>query len=217
MTDLKFMTIKDMLTINGANFVPGLVPASLSIKGLLFQQATEVYINGVQAPEFIVISDHELLAQVPLGMEKSVISQISVLAETPSRDRSSVMHFEIGKTFKPLRGIERLIQYFCKVLLQTPGSDRFQPTVGGGLLALIGQNVERGSGQSLAASVSGSVARARDQVISIQGKISRTPPDERLLNATTEAVGFDASTTTVAARVSVTAVSGSQAVANLTF
>lgn len=217
MTDLKVIAIKDLLPVTGANFIPGMVPASLNITGQLLSQASEVYINGVLSPEFMSISDSQLIAQVPTGMENSIITQLAVLAETPSTDRSSVLHFELGKTFKPLRGIERLIQFFCKVLLQTPGSDKFNPTIGGGLLALTGQSVENGAGQSLTAAVSGAIARTRDQIISIQSKIPRTPPDERLLSALTEAVGYDAATTTIAARVSISAVSGRQAVANLTF
>jgi len=216
-TDLKLMSIKDLLPITGTSFVQGLVPRSISIKGLLFSQAQEVFINGSPSPEFMAVSDQEIIAQIPFGMENSTISQLAVLAESPSKDRSSLLHFEIGKTFKPLRGIERLVQLFCKILMQTPGSDRFAPSIGGGLLALAGQNIDKGEGKALSASISGAVSRTRDQIIGIQNKLPRTPPDERLLNASTEAVGFDASTTTAAARVSLTAVSGRQAVANLTF
>jgi len=217
MIDLKIISIRDLLPVTGASFLKGMTPVSLELKGDLFNQASEVLINGIPSPEFISLSDSRIIAQVPIGLEGSVINQLAVIAESPSKNRSSLLNFTIGKSIKPLSGIQRLVQLFCKILLQTPGSDKFDPSLGAGLLGLLGQTSSIGGAQSITAAISNAVTKARDQILTLQNNIPRIPPDERLLNASTEAVGFDPNTTTAMARVSLTALSGREAVANLTF
>lgn len=216
MRDIKILTIRDLLPIVKVEFVANLVPLSLTIIGEKMEQATTVYINDVEAPEFLVVSKNRLVAQVPSSEVKSVINKVAVVAEKPSADRNSLLHFEMPGTFRSFQGIERLVQHFCKLLLQSPGSDKFSPNEGGGLLKIVGRNVSRGDSKSLQASVVTAVSRTRDQILSRQAKNSRIPSDERLLSASTEAVGFDVATTTLRARIALSAVSGRQAVANLT-
>lgn len=216
MRDIKVLTIRDLLPIVKVEFVANFVPLSLTIIGEKMDQATTVYINDVEAPEFLVVSKNRLVAQVPGSEVRSVINKVAVVAEKPSADRSSLLHFEMAGTFRSFQGIERLVQHFCKLLLQSPGSDKFSPDEGGGLLKIVGRNVSRGDSKSLQAAVVTAVSRTRDQILSRQAKNSRIPSDERLLSATTEAVGFDVATTTLRARIALSAVSGRQAVANLT-
>ena len=216
MKDLKILTIRDLLPISKVDFVANITPLSLNIVGEKLDQATLVLINDVEAPEYVVVSRNRIIAQVPSSETLSIISKVVVVAEKPSADRSSLLHFEMLGTFRSLQGVERLVQHFCKMLLQSPGSDKFSPGDGGGLLKIVGRNVSRGDSKSLQASVVGAVSRTRDQLLSRQASNSRIPSDERLLSATTEAVGFDVATTTLRARIALSAVSGRQAVANLT-
>ena len=216
MKDIKILTIRDLLPISKVEFVANLVPLSLTIIGERLDQATTVYINDVESPEFVVSTKSRIIAQVPDSEVKSIISKVAVVAEKPSANRSSLLHFEMPGTFKSLQGIERLVQHFCKMLMQSPGSDKFSPNEGGGLLKIVGRNVSRNDSKSLQASVVGAVSRTRDQILSRQASNSRIPSDERLLSVTTEAVGFDVATTTLRARIALSAVSGRQAVANLT-
>jgi len=123
----------------------------------------------------------------------------------------------VGRSIKGLSGIERLVQMFTKLALQTPGKDKFRPTLGGGLMALAGQNVVVNSQTSLSSLAVSAIARTRDQVISLQNQVPRIPPDERLLSADVLNVGYDTNSTTLAMRVGITAQSGQQAVTNLTF
>jgi hypothetical protein len=217
MTDIKVIAIKDLLKITSAQVALGLSPKSLDIQGLDFLQATSVEINGIEAPEFMIISDFRLLAQVPSGQKNSVINSIAVFAEKPAPNRSSVFLFEVGRSFKGLKGLERLVQMFTKIALQTPGKDKFRPTLGGGLLALAGQNITQDAQSTLSASAVSAIGRTKDQVVSLQNRVPRIPPDERLLTASVLGVGFDVNTTTLALRVSITAQSGRQAVTNLSF
>jgi hypothetical protein len=214
--DIKLLTIRDLLPISKVEFVRDFTPLSLAIIGEKMDQATTVYINDVEAPEFVVMSRNRIMAQVPSSEVLSIINKVVVVAEKPSADRSSLLHFEMLGTFRSLQGIERLVQHFCKLLLQSPGSDKFIPAEGGGLLKIVGRNVSKNDSKSLQASVVGAVSRTRDQILTRQASNSRIPSDERLLSASTEAVGYDAATTTLRARIALSAVSGRQAVANLT-
>jgi hypothetical protein len=217
MTDLKVLSIKDVLPITAVEYSTKVTPLSILIQGENFDQATEVYINDLVAPEFMILSSNRIIAQVPDSARNSILRQITVLAEKPSTKRNSLLHFDIGISFKGLKGIERMVQFFCKLLLQTPGSDKFNPEDGGGLLTAIGKNVSKNDKRSAQMLASSAVLRTRDQILTKQSQASRIPADERLLDAITEAVGFDPETTTLTVRVALTAASGRQAVANLTF
>jgi phage baseplate assembly protein W len=216
MFDVKLLTIRDLLPVSKVTYAK-VSPPTLDIYGQKFSEASIVQINDLDSPEFMILSDNRILAQIPDGQSNSQVHKVTVLADTPSTKRSSQLHFEMGKSFYSLAGIEKLVQIFCKILLQSPGSDSFNPTIGGGLLALVGMNVERDAERTLVAAALSAVSRAKDQVVSMQSKNKRIPKDERLLAASVEAAGYDPNTTTLAVRVYLTAASGKQAVANLTF
>lgn len=217
MTDVKVLAIKDLLQVTGASNVLGISPRTLDIQGVQFLQATSVEINGLLSPEFMILSDSRLFAQVPNGQQSSPITSIAVYADVPSPTRSSVFLFEVGPSISGLTGLERLVQMFIKIALQTPGKDKFRPTIGGGLLALAGQNIGSDGQTSLSASAVSAIGRTRDQIVALQNQVPRIPPDERLLSASVLGVGFDATTTTLALQVGITAQSGQQAVTNLSF
>lgn len=217
MIDIKVIAIKDILVVNRVIQVPNFSPRTLEIYGEKMLQADEVYINDLPSPEFVKVSNTRLLAQVPTSQARSVIRSVSILALRPSPDRKSLLHFEVGRTLSGIKGLQKLIQYYCKILIQTPGSDRFHPDEGGGLLSLVGQLVGKKNSSAMSAAVATAVNRARDQVIAKQGRITRIPPDERLLRADLQAIGYNPNTTSLAARVSIGAVSGREAVTNLTF
>lgn len=216
MIDIKILNIRDLLFISGVSFATSVSPLSLLISGDRMDEASVVYINDIEAPEFAVLSKNRLLAQVPTSERSSILRKVAVVANTPSVNRSSLIHFEVGKTVKGITGIEKLVQAYCKQLIQTPGTDRFRPDEGGGLLKLVGGNVSQGDTKNLQASVIGAISRARDQLLARQNLDRRIPADERLLTVTAQAVGFDATTTTLTASIALSAVSGQQAVANLT-
>lgn len=216
MIDLQILTIRDLLPITKVEFAPNVNPPSVIIQGERLDQATSVFINDIEVSEFAVLSVNRLLAGIPVSEQSSILRKIAVIATVPAVNRSSLLHFEVTSTVRRIAGLEKLIQAYCKQLIQTPGTDRFRPNDGGGLLKLTGRNVSKGDARSIQASVVGAINRARDQLIARQNTDRRIPADERLLTATASAVGFDALTTTLTASISLSAVSGKQAVANLT-
>ena len=217
MLDIKIIAIKDILPVNRVGFVPDFSPLSLKIDGSGFLEANEVHINDIPSPEFMVLSGGTLIAQVPDSQVRSKIRSVTVFSTVPTPTRSSILRFEVGRTVSSLQGLEKLVQLFTKLLLQTPGSDLFNPEDGGGVLSIVGRVVGKRDTSPLSASLVSAVNRTRDQLIAKQNQITRIPPDERLLRADTQAVGFNPNTSTLAARISVGAVSGRTAVANLTF
>ena len=216
MKDIKIIAIKDILTVTRAERVPNFQPATLALIGLKFLQADEVVINDIPAKEFMVMSSTKILAQIPDSQVRSTIRRVTVYATRPFPDRKSQLRFEVGG-IASLQGLERLVQHFTKILIQTPGSDSFNPTEGGGVLSLIGTVVGRKDSTALRAAIVSAVGRARDQIVTKQSRNPQISPDERLLRADTVAVGFDPNTSTLAARITLGAVSGREAVANLTF
>ncbi len=216
MIDIKILIIRDLLPISTVEIASGVFPISLLITGDRLDQANQVLVNDIESTEFVVLSANRLLVKIPVSEINSTIRKITVIANIPSTNRKSILHFEVGSSFKSIKGLEKLIQAFCKLLIQTPGSDRFRPDEGGGLMKLVGRNVSKGGVSNLQASVVGAVSRTRDQFLSRQGPNRRIPSDERLLTVTTESVGFDTNTTTLSARIFLSAVSGKIAVANLT-
>lgn len=216
MIDLQILTIRDLLPITQVDFAARVIPLSVIIQGDRLDQASSVFINDIEAPEFAVLAPNRIIAQIPSTQRSSILRKVAVIATVPAVNRRSLLLFEITSSVRKISGIEKLIQAYCKQLVQTPGTDRFRPADGGGLLKLVGRNVSRGDSKNLQASVIGAINRARDQLIARQNVDRRIPADERLLTATAEAVGFDSLTTTLTASISLSAVSGKQAVANLT-
>lgn len=217
MIDIKVILIRDILPVNRVSYVPNFSPLSLIIEGTQLQQANDVLINGIDSPEFMIISNNKIVAQVPDSQVDSRLNSVTVIATKPSADRTSILYLDAGRSFTKLEGIEKLVQYFTKVLIQNPGSDIFNPTEGGGVLSLVGRVVAKSDNTSLPAAIVAAVNQTRDQILAKQNKIQRIPSDERLLRADAQAVGFNPSTTSLAARISIGAASGRDAVANLTF
>lgn len=217
MIDLRILTIRDLLPVTQVEFAASITPLSVIIHGERLDQASSVFLNDAEAPEFAVLSVNRIVAQVPASERSSILRKVAVIATVPAINRRSLLLFEVTSSIRGISGIEKLVQAYCKQLIQTPGTDRFRPDDGGGLMKLIGRNVSKGDTKNLQASVIGAISRARDQLIARQNTDRRIPADERLLTVSADAVGFDALTTTLTASISLSAVSGKQAVANLTF
>lgn len=216
MIDLQILTIRDILQVTKVDFAAKVIPPSIIIQGDRLDQASSVFINDIESPEFAVLAPNRIVAQIPTGELSSILRKVAVIATVPAMNRRSLLLFEVTSSIRKISGIEKLVQAYCKQLVQTPGTDRFRPTEGGGLLKLIGRNVSKGDSKNLQASVIGAINRSRDQLISRQNIDRRIPADERLLTVTADAVGFDPLTTTLTASISLSAVSGKQAIANLT-
>jgi len=199
---VRFRDLVQVLSI--PRFVPGLIPPALEVKGEDFRTVERVLINEQTSPEFIIINQKTLYVQVPEAIEK--INTIEVLSSGFTRSTaSSKLSYEFGPKTRKVEGLLKLMQLFIKWLLQTPGSDIFNPERGGGLLALAG---DLGSGTRVD-TIMGAVTRAVDSTVSqmraTQINAIGLPLTEQLLSA--EIMDFDIFERQMEARVKVQLVS----------
>lgn len=189
MIDLQVIEVRDLLPITKVSIVEGSNPATLLVEGIDFNSAHTVYVNNVKAVTVAVISSTIMTVVVPFELVIP-INSVAVVSNRLTQTERSKITFGIGDQPKPVQGIERLIQKFLKVMLQSPGRDIWSPNVGGGLLDLVGKTFGKGSNgvtaaasSSLAADMQIAVDRARRHVISVQANSPSTSVSERLLYA----------------------------------
>lgn len=206
---VRFRDLVEVLSI--PRFVPGVSPPAIEIKGEDFRSVERVVINSQNASDFIIVNQKTLYVQIPGSISR--ISSVEVLSSKFTRTtKASKLSYEIGPKTRKVSGILKLMQLFTKWLLQTPGSDIFNPERGGGLLTLAGS---MGSGRSMD-SVIGSVSRAVQSTVSqmraAQINVSGLPLSEQLLSA--DIIDFDIFERQMEARVkvSITSMAGDEAV-----
>lgn len=187
MRDIKITSIRVFLPITPPVYRISDSPPSIRILGSRFSEARYVYLNDIEVIVFAIISDGELIAQIPDLIGNNPITKVVVAGESFTAQETNLLHFDLGNTFRSLSGLQRLVQHFVKVLLQAPGSNKFNPLQGGGLLKMIGQNTIN-EGKSVVADVIDSVTRTKNDIISDQNKDKNIPMDERLLNVTIDNV-----------------------------
>lgn len=190
MIDLQVIEIRDLLKVLGVRPVPMSDPPALDIRGIDFQHADEVLINDVKSPSVVIASNNQLLAQIPENEEISIIRSIIIVSNRLTRTDRSKINFRLSDSPKMVDGMERLIQTFLKILLQTPGSDIFVPDAGGGLLRALGKQIGKPSSATIASDVHLGVTRTRQQLMQLQAKESALALTERLLYARVQRAVF---------------------------
>lgn len=182
MVDLQIIEIRDLLTVKRFKIAQGVVPRSIEVFGIDLRSVREVRINETRSPSVVVISNNRLLAQVP---EQIVaIRSLVAISNKLTNTKRSMIQFKLGDTTSFTSGLERLVQVFLKILLQTPGTDAFNPLLGGGVLAAAGKLSQNPSNaSSVAADVSQGVDRTRKQLIAIQAHDPALAVSEKLLYA----------------------------------
>ena len=147
------------------------------------------------------------------GRGKNIVSVVS--SKFTRTNKSSQLTFEIGDKSRAVEGMQKLMQLFTKWMLQSPGSDIFNPERGGGLQELVGVvSTSRNMGPILA-TVTRAVQNTVTQIRSAQIKFPQLPLNERLLSA--EVVDLDVfeAQMTARLRVSLQSVAGPRAVAEV--
>lgn len=189
MIDIQVIEIRDVLPVKEVSIVPGVNPPTLLILGRGFQTAHRVFINDFESPNVFIINSTSLTAEVPFDLVVNINSIVVVSSRLTDTERSRIT-FGLSDQPKPVQGIERLIQKFLKVMLQTPRRDIWSPKIGGGLLDMVGKTFGKGSegvmaaaSSTLAADMQVAVDRTRRQIISLQANSPQTAATERLLYA----------------------------------
>lgn len=182
MVDLQVIEIRDVLKVTGVRPVVGFSPRTVQVFGKDFRNVYEVLVNDAVSPSVFVITNQEMLVQVPPSLGRAPVRTVQAISNKLTNTDRSKITFRIGDTTHGISGMERLIQTFIKMLLQTPGRDIFAWKLGGGVLRSVARQTTRGGG-SMVADLTVGVERVSRQLMNLQSANSSLPLSERLLFA----------------------------------
>jgi hypothetical protein len=189
-------------------------PRFLFITGDDFSAVESVEIENALAPSFVVISPHQLIAELPNGVTAADVTRVMVLSRQLVLTDDSILRFKLSKRPSKVSGILKLVQLFTKLLLTTPGTDIFRKKVGGSLMAMLGKNTGKKDADKLTADFSMAVAVVTRQLIAAQAVQPQLNPSERLLSANVASVRFDTATTTLLGTIELVSHAGKTAIVN---
>jgi hypothetical protein len=180
MKDVKIAHLKNSLKVSSVSKISS-NPPILKIIGEKFNTATDILLDGIYARQWVAISDKEILLYIPVTFSNKTIGTIAVVSDELIPNVPNLTFFEVGSRVRKIEGIQKLVQQFTKILLQTPGSNKFQP-VGGGLLSIIGKNTMSDDRTARTDIING-INRTKSYLISIQNNNKDLPLSEKLLDA----------------------------------
>lgn len=193
MDGLRLIKLLDVVPVISARTAIGVFPRSIIVQCQSLENIDSVLFNGILAPEFVVYSETELIAQVPSSIEDAVITDVVVLSATPTMTHRSLIDLTIGDRVGRINGNQRLLQTFIRILLRTTGSNIFHKQLGGSLYARVGANID----PRMAADIAISIDNTKKQIIAAQTPVASIPKSERLLAAEIAGITPDAGNTTV--------------------
>ncbi len=179
MKDIKVARLKNALTLSKITRISNNPPV-LKLEGEKFNTATDIIMDGVYCHQWISISDKEILASVPATFSNKTIASIAVVTEELIPNTPNLIFFEAGPRVKSVEGIQKLIQNFVKILMQSPSSNKFQ-AVGGGLLKLSGMNMVSDDRTARSDIING-ISRAKNYLLTAQAPNKQLPLAEKLLD-----------------------------------
>jgi hypothetical protein len=213
--DIQVVRLSDVLPITGITAVPGVRPRTVRLTGRDFKNVESVYINGSPSPEFVILSDSEILAQVPADRVQQSITEAYVLSTRISFTSRSLVELSVGTRPQTVEGTLSLVQSFTRMLLRTPGSNIFHRQSGGGLFKNIGKVIGTNARDRVGAEAVVAVARTRQLMIASQTPDRRIPPEERLLTAEIIGLGIQPREGTVTLSVKIDSAAGTAAAATI--
>lgn len=216
MIDLQVIKVRDVLPVMRVSLA-SMTPRTLLLTGKDFSSTEEVYINEVRSPVggVFIVDDRNLLAQVPDVELNTPIRSVSVISNRLTRNNRSRIDFKIGNISSRASGIERLIQMFLKIMMQTPGTDIFVPASGGGLLRAVGKTAGKNDQANIVADFHNAVSRARQQIMRMQANNPPTNLSERLLYARPLDVKFVTQELALVGKIDIANQAGKSAVVGL--
>lgn len=212
--DFQCVHLQEAVLLNNIQVLVG-PPRTVQVHGEDFRSVDEVLINGAPSPDVVVVSKTQLLAQVPSSMLQQRVLSVVVLSKRLTVTPKSILRFQIGSTPGKVTGILKLTQKFLKILFTTPGTDIFNPTLGGGALKNIGATFGQSEGDSVFHNLVIAIDTTTRQIIGIQSRNASLPLDERLLSAKVLRAGFNKEESAVDVALEINSQAGRAAVANL--
>lgn len=214
MIDLQVVFPQEAVLLNNVRILPG-PPRVVDVVGSDFRAVDEVLINGVESLDVVVVSKTRVVAQVPDILLNQKVLSVTVLSRRLTISPKSILKFRIGNSPSKVSGILRLMQKFLKLLFQTPGTDIFSKSAGGGALKNIGMTFGYGEGADVVSNLVIAIDTTARQIVSIQSRNPSVPREERLLSAKVLRAGFNKEEGAVDVAVELVSQAGRTAIANL--
>jgi hypothetical protein len=212
---LEVVKFRDLIPVSSIGFAKGFNELTLDVTGEDFSSVEKVTVNDIPCPEFIILNKNRLYAQLPDGA-KNQISSIEVVSSSFTKTAvASKISYAFGNKTKTVSGIIKLVQLFTKWMLQSPGSDIFNPERGGGLQELVGQIPTSKKMDQVLGALTMVVQNTSTQIRSVQLMYSNLPMDERLLSAELVDVNVYEKEMEARIKVAITSVAGRDAIASL--
>jgi len=192
MKDIKITTVSASLPVNQSVSIVSQNPIVIRITGQKFDQAKSVFLNDINIPNFIIENQTSMRVPVPDSLPVQNIKSVTVLTDSFEIGRGNIVYFDLSHSVRSINGIQKLIQHFLKILLQAPFSNLFDP-VGGGLLKLVGTNMNSNTGEPALSELIDAINRTKNYMLKKQASNKKIPLDERMMNVTIEgaSVGND--------------------------
>lgn len=192
MKDLQVITVVDDLRVTSATQVAD-VPRTVLLRTNEggFAEAQRVEGNSLGIDAFQVVSDTAILVVLPDTLSELEVSQIAFVVlggEATLRRRVRLVN-AFTRRPRAVSGIQKLVQQVVRVLLTTPGTNRFSPTRGGGLIA--GLEQVSTDGGDLAIAMAQAVQLTESYVRAAQRTARRLPANERLRSLRFEGLTYD--------------------------
>lgn len=203
MIDYQFMLFQDLAPLQEIGLASVDVP-TLDIRGSKFADVVEVLINGYPSPEFIVVSQRRLLAEIPVSQRSAEVRTVQVRTAGSGASAAALLVFDVT-TNRRAEGWLKLAQTVLKVLFTTPGTDIFNPSAGGGLYSLVGS---AGNAGALRGQASLAVQNTSSQIIKSQAANTSLPSSEKLKAFELLDASFDRFSATLSIRVRISAMDG---------
>jgi phage baseplate assembly protein W len=186
----------------------------LDIRGTGFEDVANVVINGYRSPNFIVESSRRIFAGVPSAVRGEPVSDIQVLLLAAAAGQESAVVLDVGGGNGYVSGTAKLLQTVIKVLLTTPGSDIFNPQLGGGLRSVIGTNFNDATSAEMR--VRQAISDTENQLQVLHSGTTNLPISEKLRSISVLSVEFSIESSALYARIAVTSQDGNRVSSGVT-
>ena len=213
---LEVVKFRDTLRVSEAvRYVPDQAERTLEVRGDDFRKASSVKVNDVVAPSFLIVNKSTMWVTLTDGMGTALRTvEVDSYGFTKTNNASKVV-FELGEQTRKVSGILKLLQLYTKWLLQSPGSDIFNPGRGGGMQDLLRRVVSIEKMNHIMSSVTRAVDKTTKQIKTAQTSASGLPLDERLLDASIQDVRRSYEKLGVSVSVMVVSVAGEEAISSI--
>lgn len=180
MKDVQTTYLVDDLTVTEVTEVPA-SPRTL----LLYAEAgglgsaARVEINDLGIDSFTILSDRQITVRPPAALAGVAVGdmKVVVLGSFATGKRRVRLVFGLTRRVRAVTGRQKLIQQTLRVFISTVRSNKWDPSSGGNLAALMSQASQAGGDVAVAVA---QAAQSTESFVKLRQRGTRLPPDERL-------------------------------------